>query len=312
VFGESAGGGSILHLLGSPASSGLIRRAIVQSGATTLTLSADQTGEVAERVRQALRSAGVADAREAPVGQLLSAQARVAADMLPVLGAMAFHPAIDGATVVGPPVDAVGASDVPLLIGTTRDELNMYADPSASPLAPDHLVRRAARYLPRYGVSDPQPVLAAYADLPASAAWATMRTDAEMWLPAVAVAESNAAPTFAYRFDWPAAPPKEWLGACHAIDIPFTFGTFGEAGWADFVGWAQRPEEADALCGRLQQAWAAFAATGDPSTTDVWPVYDADRRATMILDSDSGLIDDPRADVRRAWDAGAAADSAAS
>src|SRR6185312_11709910 len=34
VAGESAGGGSVLHLLAAPRTSGLFRRAVVQSGAT--------------------------------------------------------------------------------------------------------------------------------------------------------------------------------------------------------------------------------------------------------------------------------------
>ena len=238
VFGESAGGGSILHLLSAPAGRGLIRRAIVQSGATTLTLTADQALDVADRMRHALADGGsLATAHTASVGEILGAQARVGAELIPLLGAMPFHPAVDGTLVPARPAEALRTSDVALLIGTTAQELNLYADPSAPALQPGHLTRRAARYLPNYGVADPERVLAAYADLPGtSAVWASLRTDAEMWLPAVSIAESHGAPAFAYRFDWPAAPPLEWLGACHAIDIPFTFGTFDQVGWGDFVG----------------------------------------------------------------------------
>jgi para-nitrobenzyl esterase len=50
------------------------------------------------------------------------------------------------------------------------------------------------------------------------------------------VAESRATsgvPAFVYRFDWTAPG----LGAAHAVDIPFTFGTFDREGWGDAVGY---------------------------------------------------------------------------
>jgi para-nitrobenzyl esterase len=297
VFGESAGGGSILHLLAAPTGRGLIRRAIVQSGATTLTLTAQQAAEVADRVREGLST----DPATAELEEILAVQSKVGAELISRFGAMPFHPAVDDSIVTARPLAAVAQSDVPLLIGTTAQELNLYADPSAPPLEPAHLTRRATRYLGNYGVADAESVLAAYAALPTSSAiWAAIRTDAEMWLPAVHIAEANAAPTFVYRFDWPAAPPNGWLGACHAIDLPFTFGTFGEAGWDAFVG---HDEDADTLSELMGEAWAAFAATGSPASDGLapWPAFETQRRATMILDRTAAVVDDPRGGVRTAW-----------
>ncbi|MHB8664795.1 MAG: carboxylesterase/lipase family protein [Acidimicrobiales bacterium] len=297
VFGESAGAGAILHLLAAPAASGLFHRAIVQSGATTLTLGLDQTLEVADRVRFAL---GV-DPMTAPVGAILEAQDRVAGDLVATLGAMPFHPSVDGEVVPCRPVEAVSDSRVDLLIGTTRDELNTYLDPAAPTLEAERLRKRATRYLAGYGIDGPEPVLAAYADLPSPAhVWAAMRTDAEMWLPALAIADAHGGRTFMYRFDWPAAPPNDHLGACHAIDIPFTFGTFETAGWDDFVGY-----DADAarLGDAIREAWSTFAATGDPSTKrlDRWSPYSTPTRATMLLGREQRMTTNVRGDVRDAW-----------
>jgi para-nitrobenzyl esterase len=40
----------------------------------------------------------------------------------------------------------------------------------------------------------------------------------------------------------------------------------------------------------------AFARTGDPG----WPAYDATRRATMVFDLESRVVDDPAPEVRKA------------
>jgi para-nitrobenzyl esterase len=61
--------------------------------------------------------------------------------------------------------------------------------------------------------------------------------------------------------------------------------------------------DARTLSRAMREAWVAFAATGDPSTERLgrWPAYDPDRRPTMILGRQPGLVDDPRGAVRRAW-----------
>ncbi|HEV7687242.1 MAG TPA: carboxylesterase family protein, partial [Acidimicrobiia bacterium] len=152
---------------------------------------------------------------------------------------------------------------------------------------------------------DPSPLLAVYAARGGSVAdqWAAMRTGAEMWVPFLDVAEHRAGQgqrTFAYRFDWPAAPSSGPLGACHGIDVPFTFDTFDGTGWAEFVG---VNDEARALSAGLRSAWCAFAATGDPSTEALgpWPEYQPPARSTMVLGPTSGMAQDPDAEIRRAW-----------
>ena len=55
------------------------------------------------------------------------------------------------------------------------------------------------------------------------------------------------------------------LGACHALELGFVFGTHGEPGMADFSG---SGPAADALSERMMDAWLAFAKSGDPSTRE--------------------------------------------
>jgi para-nitrobenzyl esterase len=219
---------------------------------------------------------------------------------------MPFHPFLDGAVVASRPVDALTTSDVDLLIGTTRDEMRMFLDPRSAELDLDRLTRRTARYLPSLGGSaEAAPeVVARYDDDPhlptPGDVWSAIQTDGEMRRPAAAVADAHSGgprATFAYRFDEPLAGTLAHLGACHASDLPYPFGTVDR--WAEVLG-----PGAPALADAVQAAWVAFAAGGDPSCPQVgsWPAYATDQRTTMLLSAEaSGSVDDPDGGRRQAW-----------
>ena len=49
--------------------------------------------------------------------------------------------------------------------------------------------------------------------------------------------------------------------ACHALDLPFTFGTLDVSTWREFAGAdGARAADADALSVRMQEAWTSFTA----------------------------------------------------
>jgi len=52
----------------------------------------------------------------------------------------------------------------------------------------------------------------------------------------------------------------------------------------------------------MSAAWLAFARTGDPNSALIpaWPAYDAARRATIVFNIHSRVVDDPFAATRRA------------
>ena len=286
IFGESAGAGSVLHILASPQAHGLVRRAIAQSGATNLTPTLETMVELADRLR------GRVDV-DGPVELILEAQQGLLIESLATTP-MPFHPALDNDVL--PALPSAGLpGEVDLVIGTTADELALYADESVASMSEERWLRLASALVAKLALSRPALVLDAYGDLPnPGARWNAVQTDAAMWIPCLDVAEHHPGRTFVYRFDWPAAPPNERLGACHAIDIPFTFGTFDRCGWGPFVG-ADNPG-APRLGRTLRDAWRTFATGGDP-----WPAFEPDRRATMIFDRACRVEDDPRGKVRQAW-----------
>jgi para-nitrobenzyl esterase len=153
VFGESAGAGSILALTGMPAARGLFARAIVQSAAPRGVIP---LADARAREKRWLEELGLAGAprsalRAVPVEALLVAQAAVIARTPPTNGFW-YAPVVDGETLVVPPARAFAegfARDVPLVIGTTRDEMHLYF--AGKPASDDGVVAMIA---PQLGLPD--------------------------------------------------------------------------------------------------------------------------------------------------------------
>jgi para-nitrobenzyl esterase len=262
IFGESAGAGCILHLLGVPSADGLYHRAILQSpgGEVVLRSQAEPLAEAFAK-RTAL---------DADVEAILDAQEGAAQDVAHLFGAMPWAPVVDGEVLPADPRDRIAAGlDVELLIGTTAAELQQYALAMAElPVevfagAIQHLVTPILHRDP--GIEACIELVKAY-----DGDYTAVLSDAAMGVPAVRLTDSHPG-AHAYVFDW----RSPVVGACHASDLPFTFGTFDVDTWRDFVG---ADDAAEALSARLRATWAAFARTGDPG----WPAWSADR-PTMVF-----------------------------
>jgi para-nitrobenzyl esterase len=93
------------------------------------------------------------------------------------------------------------------------------------------------------------------------------------------------------------------LGACHSLEIGFVFGAYDDM----FCGTGP---DADKLSAAMQDAWLAFAKTGNPSTKTAgeWPVY-GDKRNTMIFGKDTHVEAAPYEQERAIWDSVTRADS---
>ena len=272
AFGESAGGGLVLHAFASPLSEGLLAGAIVQSGATFSTLDEARASVVLDAVRQEIEGA---DLTTLSVDALVTAQTRAMSSLLGTIGMMPFHPMIDGDVLEKRPADAL-VNSAPLIVGTTADEMALFVDGQA--IERERLERRVRRYL-RVDDAQAGAIVDAYAmsigTHDTAALWLALFSDMEMQAPARAMLEAHAphGPTFSYLFTW--AGPS--VRSCHAIDLPFTFGNFVD-GWDAFVG---MDDDALALSARMRNAWAQFARTGEPG----WPGYPS----TMVFGRDSAV-----------------------
>lgn len=148
----------------------------------------------------------------------------------------------------------------------------------------------------------PEPVIAEYRRLyphysPSDVLFAAT-TAARSWRGAIIEAEARAsagAPAFAYQLDW--ATPKDGgrFGAPHASDIQFVFDNIAKPG-ATAIGPTAQP-----MANQMSEAFIAFARTGDPNCSAIprWEPYDPGRRQTLVFNTPSQLVDDPRGAERR-------------
>jgi para-nitrobenzyl esterase len=284
VVGESAGAISIATLFAMPAARGLFHRAIVQSGASPLVPAPvpDPAPLLAE-----LGGAG------APVDAVLALQER----LIQTRGLGAFAPHVDGVSVPRDPLEAVRAGEVagiPLLAGSNRDEWRLFelflGDRAVAPIR-DALTARLGPGLP--------PLLAAY-----DGDWVALIGDLVFGAPVARLADAQAAhaPVWRYRFDFASTGFGGRLGAAHAIELPLVWNTLDLPTSAALLG---DLETARPLGAAMHDAWAAFVRTGDPSTAALpaWPRHDPGRRATMIFDRQSRVVDDPAPGRRSAIEA---------
>ena len=315
IFGESAGGMSVGCLLGMPQARGLFHKAIPQSGATHTANDMARSIRVANTLLDILGvSGGDTDAlRSLSVERLLAAQKELAAraDAPDAdIGGTPLQPVVDGSVLPRFPFEAVAAGSadgIPIMVGTTLEEwkLLVMADESLRTLDDDGLLRRCRRVV-RDG--DVAPLVDAYRESRGKRGQATspselflaIETDRVFRMPAIRLAESHLRrkhPAYVYLFTWQSPAMDGALGACHALELGFVFGAIDE----NFQG---SGPEVDALATKMQDAWLAFARTGDPSCESLgeWPVY-GDRRETMLLGKECKLEEAPYDEERCAWDA---------
>lgn len=254
LMGESAGAGAIAHLVVDITLP--IAGAIALSGSPTMTQSSARAQAVAEAMLD--RSGGLEQLRRMPIEDLLAAQAATLQAVLPWAGMLPFHPWIDGELLPEGPATAA-LTPVPLWLGTTADEMELFRA-MVPALPPEH----AAAYLSRknelypIGADEARSVVERCGgDL--------VRAIAEVDLvgPNDRLARQHAAaghPVWRTVFGWRAPG----VGACHALDLPFVFGTFDVDGWREFAG--ATDDAAEDLGRSLRAAIGRFADAGRPGS----------------------------------------------
>ncbi|MGH8675547.1 MAG: carboxylesterase/lipase family protein, partial [Burkholderiales bacterium] len=232
-----------------------------------------------------------------------------------------LQPVLDEDLLPHHPFDAIAdgiAKDVPVLVGTNLDEMRffLFMDSEALSLDEQALIARCEEKIPGRdadGVTLGRRAVEAYRAARAARGestkpadlWFAIETDRAMRYPAMRLASlqsAHQAQTYAYLFTWPSPTWGGLLGSCHALELPFVFGTLEDALVRNFAG-SSRPG-AQELAERIQDAWIQFARTGSPAHPAIgeWPAYDSARRATMILDRECRVADAPREAERLFWD----------
>jgi para-nitrobenzyl esterase len=304
VFGESAGGASVIALLATGASEGLLHKAIVQSASFTQLRERGRADLAAKELLAALEidAGDVERLRDLPLEQVVTAQRRLLAD--PMAWFTAFSPVADGVllpdTLRGL-LAAAARRAVPVLVGTTRDEMQLFTalDPAYLHLDDAGLRERAAAVLGEAAARALDAYRAARPGARPGQLAAAVATDHGFRLPAIRFAEARSAaglPTWMYWFTWASPAFGGLLGSCHGLELPFVFGNLDQPEVEVFTGGA--PERAE-IAEAMQRAWLGMARDRDPG----WATYELEGRATMRFDLPSHVVSDPEAELRELWEA---------
>jgi para-nitrobenzyl esterase len=320
IWGESGGGAKTSTLVALPAAGGNFHKASIESGATLRLRTKDAATEatLATLSRLGLDRSRTRELLEVPAEQLLAVQMpapgasarRPGGALPPISGAsFTFGPAVDGHYIPAHPFDPVAppsAANIPLLVGTNKDETIFFMRGTPNLFSLDEaalhknlepsLGQKTARVIEVYRKNRPG---ASPTDL-----YVAITTARWMWNNAITLAErkvaQKGAPVFMYMFAFESEAPATQgvtypTKAAHAMEIAFKFNH------PESVR-SERKERFKAAR-NMSRAWASFARSSNPTHDEIpnWPAYTLETRATMFLDAECRVINDPYREERLLW-----------
>jgi len=305
IFGESGGGAKVSTLLGMPDAEGLFHRAVIQSGPGLQGQDAGLASEFALKLAAHLGIGkdDIGRLQQVPAGDLVGAMVALAGQGPGT--AMLLRPVVDGRYLPAHPFDPIAAPtavNVPVLIGTNKDESALFAaaDPKRRKLTEEDLLKRLDRMLG----DRRDEILAVYRrERPEATPWDLyigIRSEGAR-LRSIQLAERKAAaggaPVWMYLFTFESNAMGGLFKSAHALEIPFVFNN------PDIAPFTGTGEERYALAASMSSAWANFARHGDPNGPGLpeWPAFDATTRATMIFNVPCRVANDPRKAEREVW-----------
>lgn len=279
LFGESAGGGSVLTMMTTPLARGLFHKAIIESGG-------GRTGiGPMRRVRESAanlpsgEAVGIAFAEKAGIhgedaaalAALRELPAERVVDRLNMasMGNPTYAgPMIDGTIVAEPPEQAFlagHAMKIPVMAGANSNDIGFsFAKNMDELFAPFGANKEEAQR-----VYDPQKT-GEFRKIGVLVASDRMMVEPARFVVRAVAATGQRA--YEYRFSYVAeSMRKQWKGAPHATEIPFVFDTVAARYGKDLA-------PADEATAKTALAyWAAFSKTGNPDGEGRphWPQYDA-------------------------------------
>jgi para-nitrobenzyl esterase len=286
VFGESAGGGSVIMLLTSPMAKGLFSKAIIESGGgRTLLMGARYLNRPGAGGLPSAESIGLAFAKSANIegddAAALAALRKLPADAVVAGLNMASMntptyggPMIDGKVVTESPEEAYAAgrgAKVPLIAGANSSDIGFPRGRTKDELFAPFGDKDKAK-----AAFDPD------GSGQVMAVGMKMGADQMMVEPARYMVRTLAAagqPAYEYRFSYVIeSMRKDWHGAPHATEIPFVFDTVEARYSKDLT------PSAKAIAQAANAYWVNFAKTGNPNGKGLpeWPAYSP--KTDMLMD----------------------------
>ena len=315
IFGESAGGYSVLTLPVMPQAKGLIRRVIAQS-APSIDLEVSERSTKGFMRKLKIKKGDIESLRKIPPERIIEAQNEyIGSDPNNLL---AFRPLIDGDTIPKHPLKAFRNGElknIDFMIGTNLDEAKLftYLDPGFNEMVKSGGENAIIAVLGTGGIDNKKSkeIIDIYKNArkeklsiePMDLLDAVV-TDVMFRVPTIRLleAQSKHQPnTFNYMFNFPCPQFDGSLGCPHSIELPFVFNTINATGIPEFIG---KGPKIESLSEKVMDAWIAFAHTGNPNHENLpdWSSYDSEKRTTMFLGEECKVVNAAFDKEREAWD----------
>jgi para-nitrobenzyl esterase len=298
LMGQSSGGSSISLLPLIDESKGLFKRIIAESGPISLTFSLDETKELTKRL---LKKSGAKN-----MDDLLKLSETKIKEIDKDTYNYNNYAVRDGIVL---PLDIYEAyskkdlKDIDFLLGNNKDEVKYWIRSMGDYtklISGKFIYYNGQQILYENNLKQLNDSDKEYAD-----EFMNLLNDKRIWeitefyndivfrLPMTKQAEyhsSQGGNTYVYLWKYPGE--DETLGACHNIELSYTLNNLDQT---LFTGNKVNKE----LANKVQEMWANFARTGDPSISGItWEKYNNDTRKTMALDEKIEMIEEYKDEQR--------------
>ena len=294
IFGESAGGWSICTLLATPLTEGLVQGAILESGGCEESRDLEAGYQFAQDLAPQLgcQPDDLACLRK------VSAKKVMDKGVVGGMGHMEFMPHHDGYVLTGTPLAMIRAGNfrqVPFIAGSNRDEFGnaLKLKREFRRIPPDQY---QAQLQEKFQASDEEArtliglyPLTEFQNRPVNAYGRMFGADMALICPSYSgllAAARHEPNTYYYHFEYDGMKGGQYLGAAHALEIPFIFDAFDRLPMSMLYNKKNLPE-AKALSKIIQGYWINFAKTGNPNQAGLpeWPKFDPADQKVQVLDT---------------------------
>ena len=288
IFGESAGAWSVALQSSISPSGNLFSKAICQSGGMNAYFDKDRGNEWGELFLKTANDNGlkIKDLLSVDHKQVTALASMMKHTMIangkwlsPEVG---FAPIADGNFLPIDPMKQFQDSPIKLIVGTTSDEYRLWSEfePYYLNLDKESFYKRLNKmfreesvdeitrnYLPRASSTDQY-----------KKALSNIMTDWTFGIHALELLELHQDNAYGYLFNEPSPVLGGKLGAYHASELPYVFGSATKKIIKDFCS-----KEAQKISNFFQVSWAQFAKTGSPSSDLMcWDTYDINQSIAFI------------------------------
>ncbi len=301
IFGQSGGGAKVTTLMNVPSAQGLFQKAIVQSGSYRMSLleAADTKRVGAALLEELGLLPSQADSLQKVSYELLNAagkkalqkvQEKMKTEGKPVgIFGLSWGPVRDGYFLpyqLTEPVAIAMSKDIPLLIGSTKNE---FMASMLNPAIRSFSMDEAKSYLQKMYAERTDDYLAAvkkaYPNTNKPSDFIDI--DLSVFRPGTVKqanlkSASTATPVYMYLFEWQSPVLDGAYKSLHCMELPFVFNNIGRC--EEMTGGGN---DAYLLASKMSQAWINFARSGNPNHKDLptWQPYTEGNGTTMIFDN---------------------------